>query len=100
MFYRDILGFDEMWHGGKTDSSIDWVAMRVPDGSDWLEYMLNVRDPTPKTLGVMHHFGLGIVNRLPHVHAGVSWRVPNGTSLRPTETRIYQEPGRRRIQSP
>jgi hypothetical protein len=33
--------------------------MRVPDGSDWLEYMLNVRNPSPKTLGVMHHLALG-----------------------------------------
>jgi catechol 2,3-dioxygenase-like lactoylglutathione lyase family enzyme len=60
LFYRDILGFDEMWSGGKTDRSVDWVDMRVPEGSDWLEYMLNVHDPTPKTLGVMHHFGLRV----------------------------------------
>ena len=59
-FYKDILGFDETWHGGKTDESVNWVDMRVPEGSDWMEYMLNVRNPTPKTLGVMHHFGLGV----------------------------------------
>jgi catechol 2,3-dioxygenase-like lactoylglutathione lyase family enzyme len=58
-FYKDILGFYETWHGGKTDTSVDWVDMRVPEGTDWLEYMLNVRNPSPKTLGVMHHFGLG-----------------------------------------
>src|SRR5215471_16215065 len=29
-FFRDILGFDEMWHGGKTDTSADWISMRVP----------------------------------------------------------------------
>ena len=61
-FYKDILGFREMWHGGKTDTSTDWIDMNVPDGTDWLEYMLNVRDPSPKTLGVMHHFGLGTPN--------------------------------------
>ena len=37
-FYEDILGFREIWHGGKTDTSTDWVDMRVPDGTDWLEY--------------------------------------------------------------
>jgi hypothetical protein len=36
--------------------------MRVPDGTDWLEYMLNVENPDPKELGVMHHFALGVPN--------------------------------------
>ena len=58
-FYKDVLGFDEMWHGGRTDTSVDWVDMRVPDGDDWLEYMLNVHNPSAKTLGVMHHMALG-----------------------------------------
>ena len=40
--------------------------MRVPDGTDWLEYMLNVHDPSPKTLGVMHHLALGV----PSIEAG------------------------------
>jgi lactoylglutathione lyase len=59
-FYRDILGFHETWHGGMTDDRTDWVDMRVPDGADWLEYMLNVHDPSPRTLGVMHHLALGV----------------------------------------
>ncbi|HTS62086.1 MAG TPA: VOC family protein [Candidatus Acidoferrales bacterium] len=59
-FWHDILGFEETWHGGRTDDAVDWVDMRVPEGTDWLEYMLNVRNPTPRTLGVMHHFGLGV----------------------------------------
>ena len=50
--YRDILGFHETWHGGMKDNRTDWVDMRVPDGTDWLEYMLNVHNPSPKTLGV------------------------------------------------
>jgi catechol 2,3-dioxygenase-like lactoylglutathione lyase family enzyme len=59
-FYRDILGFKLQWHGGMKDEVTDWVAMRVPQGTDWLEYMLNVHDPSPRTLGVMHHFSLGV----------------------------------------
>ena len=59
-FFKDILGFDEMWHGGKTDTVADWVDMRVPDGNDWLEYMLNVNGPTAKTRGVMDHLALGV----------------------------------------
>lgn len=61
-FFKDILGFDEMWHGGRTDNVTDWVDMRVPDGNDWLEYMLNVNNPTPKTRGVMNHLALGVPN--------------------------------------
>ncbi|MGD0126681.1 MAG: VOC family protein [Terriglobia bacterium] len=64
-FYKDILGFQSIWYGGMTDDRADWVDMRVPDGTDWLEYMLNVRDPSPRTLGVMHHFALGV----PDIHA-------------------------------
>jgi lactoylglutathione lyase len=59
-FYKDILGFQEIWHGGLKDTETDWVDMRVPDGTDWLEYMLNVRNPDVRTLGVMHHFALGV----------------------------------------
>jgi catechol 2,3-dioxygenase-like lactoylglutathione lyase family enzyme len=61
-FYHDILGFHSIWHGGRTDDSTDWVDMQVPDGTDWLEYMLNVHDPSPRTLGVMHHLALGVTN--------------------------------------
>ena len=67
-FYRDILGFDEMWHGGKTDTSADWISMRVPEGEDWLEYMCNVRNPTPRTRGVMNHVAFGV----PEVKAAAS----------------------------
>jgi catechol 2,3-dioxygenase-like lactoylglutathione lyase family enzyme len=73
-FYKDILGFHEIWHGGMKDSDTDWVDMRVPDGTDWLEYMLNVHDPDPRTLGVMHHFALGV----PDVKAGYKAVIKRG----------------------
>ena len=59
-FYRDILGFKDIWHGGMKDNRVDWVDMRVPEGTDWLEYMLNVNNPDVGTLGVMHHMALGV----------------------------------------
>ena len=43
-----------------TDTRTDWVSMRVPDGTDWLEYMLNQPHPTPKVRGVMNHLALGV----------------------------------------
>lgn len=78
-FYKDILGFQEMWHGGMDDKTTDWVDMRVPEGTDWLEYMLNVHDPDPKELGVMHHLALGT----PSVKAGYETLLKRG--LRPEE---------------
>jgi lactoylglutathione lyase len=65
-FYKDILGFKMTWYGGRTDTEVSWVDMRVPEGTDWLEYMLNVHDPSPKQLGVMHHLALGV----PDIQAG------------------------------
>lgn len=60
-FYKDILGFHVYWHGGMKDGEIDWVDMQVPDGTDWIEYMLNVPEDADKhLLGVMNHIALGV----------------------------------------
>jgi catechol 2,3-dioxygenase-like lactoylglutathione lyase family enzyme len=68
-FYKDILGFKVMWYGGQKDDQISWVDMRVPNGSDWLEYMLNVKNPdNPKTRGVMNHLALGVKKIQPPYH--------------------------------
>jgi catechol 2,3-dioxygenase-like lactoylglutathione lyase family enzyme len=63
-FYRDILGFRLYWHGhDKPDSPDDWVAMQVPDGTDWLEYMLNQPEHMDLQLtGVMNHISLGVAD--------------------------------------
>ncbi len=59
-FFQDVLGFDEMWHGGPTDTQINWIDVRVPNGNDWLEYMCNVRNPSVRNRGVMNHLALGV----------------------------------------
>jgi catechol 2,3-dioxygenase-like lactoylglutathione lyase family enzyme len=61
-FYHNILGFELMWYGGMKDDEIKWVDMRVPDGTDWIEYMLGNPNPSPKTRGVMNHFALGVTD--------------------------------------
>jgi len=78
-FYKDILGFREIWHGGMSNKDTDWVDMRVPEGTDWLEYMLNVHNPSPQELGVMHHLALGV----PSVKAAYRTLLKRG--LRPSE---------------
>jgi catechol 2,3-dioxygenase-like lactoylglutathione lyase family enzyme len=61
-FWRQLLGFRPYWFGGgKSDTVVDYVSLQVPDGSDWLEYMLNQSpDSNLHTHGIMNHFSLGV----------------------------------------
>jgi catechol 2,3-dioxygenase-like lactoylglutathione lyase family enzyme len=62
-FYRDLLGFRLYWHGGMQPGATDWVAMQVPDGTDWLEYMLNHPDQADlRLMGVLNHISLGVAD--------------------------------------
>lgn len=67
-FYRTLLGFRPYWHGGMKEDVTDWVSQQVPDGTDWLEYMM-VHGPektgipasmSQEQLGVLDHFSLGV----------------------------------------
>ena len=69
-FYREVLGFRPYWAGGMKDDVTSWVSQQVPDGHDWLEYMI-VGTPdtrgipsnmTQANLGVLDHFALGVPN--------------------------------------
>lgn len=57
-FYRDTLGFGEIWRGGRKEGVTQWVNMRVPDGTDYLEYMLVTSPPDRRQLGTLHHIAL------------------------------------------
>jgi catechol 2,3-dioxygenase-like lactoylglutathione lyase family enzyme len=67
-FFRAVLGFRPYWYGGATDTALSWVSQQVPDGTDWLEYMLVTgpetkgipSDLTSDRLGAMDHFSLGV----------------------------------------
>jgi catechol 2,3-dioxygenase-like lactoylglutathione lyase family enzyme len=62
-FWKGILGFRPYWHGGPKPDVDNWVSIQVPDGTDWLEYMLNNGpNPTLQHAGVMDHFSLGVVS--------------------------------------
>jgi len=77
-FYKDILGFRPYWHGGMKDDETSWVSLQVPDGTDWLEFMLY--DPTGKDkhfLGVMNHIALGVTD----IHAAQEQLRKNGAPL-------------------
>jgi catechol 2,3-dioxygenase-like lactoylglutathione lyase family enzyme len=62
-FYQDLLGFRPYWHGGMHEGQTDWSSLQVPDGTDWIEYMLNIGpNPSAHQLGVMNHFSLGVAH--------------------------------------
>jgi catechol 2,3-dioxygenase-like lactoylglutathione lyase family enzyme len=59
-FWRGLLGFRPYWHGTMHPGRTDWVSLQVPDGNDWIEYMLHVQSPPSlHDAGMMDHFSLG-----------------------------------------
>jgi catechol 2,3-dioxygenase-like lactoylglutathione lyase family enzyme len=71
-FYMDQLGFRLYWKGGfkdlppgtaEKDSDIDWFEIQVPNGDDWVEFMMNIApNADHQELGVQNHFCLGVPN--------------------------------------
>jgi catechol 2,3-dioxygenase-like lactoylglutathione lyase family enzyme len=57
-FYRDILGFKEFWRGSGSGKMLSWVNMRVPEGDDYLEFMLYNKLPEPDARGGKNHASL------------------------------------------
>jgi lactoylglutathione lyase len=57
-FYKDALGFSEIWRGGRPEGAVNWINMRVPEGTDYLEYMLTTAAPDRRQLGTAHHVAL------------------------------------------
>jgi len=70
-FYEGLLGFKLYWHGffppeehakAATEED-DWYEIQVPDGEEWIEFMLNISPRADKReRGVQNHFSLGVKN--------------------------------------
>jgi catechol 2,3-dioxygenase-like lactoylglutathione lyase family enzyme len=74
-FYLDLLGFTLYWYGGFKDDGVDWYEIQVPDGDNWIEYMLNIpANADHKELGVQNHFSLGVKD----IHAAADQLHKNG----------------------
>ena len=61
-FYKEILGYRLIWKGGGRDDRFDWISMAVPDGNQWIEYMVNTGTPSIRQLGVLNHLALGTLD--------------------------------------
>jgi catechol 2,3-dioxygenase-like lactoylglutathione lyase family enzyme len=59
-FYGDILGFKEIWRGSNNPTLLSWVHMRVPDGDDFIEFMLYEKFPALDRIHTMEHICLEV----------------------------------------
>jgi len=59
-FYTEILGFKEIWRGSSTGTQLSWVNLKVPDGDDYIEFMLFKDAPAPDKRGTAHHLALEV----------------------------------------
>jgi catechol 2,3-dioxygenase-like lactoylglutathione lyase family enzyme len=66
-FYTEILGFKETWRGSSSGTVLSWVNLKVPDGDDYIEFMLAKDEPGPTHRGSAHHLCL----QVPDVAASV-----------------------------
>jgi lactoylglutathione lyase len=61
-FYHGLLGFTEFWRGSGSPKSLSWVNMKVPEGDDYLEFMLYNKIPEPDGRGTKNHASLTILD--------------------------------------
>ncbi len=61
-FYSGILGFRETWRGSSNDTMLQWVNLKLPDGDDYIEFMLYKNVPSPARLGTMNHLSLEVAD--------------------------------------
>jgi catechol 2,3-dioxygenase-like lactoylglutathione lyase family enzyme len=57
-FYGENFGLAEFWRGSSSGTVLSWVNMRVPDGQDYLEFMLYGAPLAVKDLGGKNHICL------------------------------------------
>jgi lactoylglutathione lyase len=61
-FYTGLLGFKEFWRGSSSGRSLSWVNMRVPDGDDYIEFMLCDKLLAPEDRGTKNHISLTVLD--------------------------------------
>jgi catechol 2,3-dioxygenase-like lactoylglutathione lyase family enzyme len=85
-FYGDVLGFKETWRGSRDEKTLNWVNMRVPDGDDYIEFMLYDKLPEPTKRGSAHHICL-TVPEMGKTRAALEARAAANGYGRPLEVR-------------
>ena len=86
-FYGDDLGFSETWRGSRSGTELSWINMKVPDGSDYVEFMLYGERPAPDARGTQHHICLEVPD-LAKAEAWLEARPYRARYTRPLEPRV------------
>jgi catechol 2,3-dioxygenase-like lactoylglutathione lyase family enzyme len=68
-FYQGLLGFRPYWYGGMKDDKVEWISEQVPDGRDWMEYMMRYEpglgipaSMSEEVAGILNHFSIGVIS--------------------------------------
>ncbi|MBI4878018.1 MAG: VOC family protein [Acidobacteria bacterium] len=85
-FYADLLGFRETWRGSRDEKALSWVNMKVPDGDDYVEFMLYSKLPAPDARGTQNHMSLDVAG-IEKAKAAIESRPYRQTYTRPIEVR-------------
>ncbi len=83
-FYCDILGGKETWRGGGNPNKLSWVNVKVPDGNDYVEFMLYSELPPPDKRGTKNHISLEVPD-VDKAKATLEQRVPGVNYKKPIE---------------
>jgi len=86
-FYGDILGFGEIWRGSRSGTELSWTNMKVPDGGDYVEFMLYAERPAPTARGSQHHICLEVPDA-EDARARLLARPHRASYARPLEVRV------------
>jgi lactoylglutathione lyase len=85
-FYGDLLGFQETWRGSRDNKALNWVNMKVPDGDDYVEFMLYSELPAPNARGTVNHMSLEVAD-IEKAKAVIDSRASRAGYTRPMEIR-------------
>jgi lactoylglutathione lyase len=85
-FYGDLLGFQETWRGSRDNQTLNWVNMKVPDGDDYVEFMLYSALPAPDARGTANHMSLEVAD-IEQARAALAGRAARAGYSRPLEIR-------------
>jgi lactoylglutathione lyase len=86
-FYGEVLGFSETWRGSRSGTELSWINMKVPDGGEYVEFMLYGERPAADARGTQHHICLEVPD-LPKAQAFLEAHPYRVTYTRPLEPRV------------